>query len=294
MNSRKIVLFVTLAIMLMPVQRLCAQVGLMLYVNQSNYLQYEAVYAKVLFRNYSGHTLAFGDNEKLTGSLDFIIETPDKRFAQKRKKEMPPIKGLILRPGETKDVIVKVSDYYKIVELGKYKIKAIVKHSQFASEYESNPVIFKVSKGIKVWEETVGVPNMGDSENKKIASRTYKIVSLFDGKDKVFFMIIEDRDRIYSLKRIGYEMSSIRPECEIDSLSRLHILLKTSPSVYSYFVFDINGQLEEKEVYKKTSTEPRLIRNDDSGGVSVAGGRRARKDVEYKEENDLPFLEKVE
>ena len=67
-----------------------AQVALSVEISQLNYLQYEPVYLRVTMRNYSGHPLAFGENEGLRGRLRFEINSPGRnQYAQLLTNEYP-------------------------------------------------------------------------------------------------------------------------------------------------------------------------------------------------------------
>lgn len=266
---------------------LSAQVGITLQMNRKTYMQYETIYSKVTLRNYSAHPLAFGKNKGLHGQLLFEIYDAKGALVQRTSNSLPEIEGTLLKPGSSKEIVTPISQYYDLSQPGNYKITAYIKHPQLTSDYQSNPVTFNVSEGVTVWKRIVGLPDFVHN-SKKIRPRTFRIISLFDGSDKVFYMIIEDDKKVYSVKRIGYEMGGIAPECEIDSLSRLHILLKLSSTIFVYFLYDIDGSQEKREVYSKNDTTPTLVRNPDTGYVIVAGGEKAKKE-DYQEDADLPF-----
>ena len=271
-----------------------AQIGVTLELNRKNYLQYEHVFAKIKLRNYAGSALVFSDqNPAISGGIKFEIYSPDGGIAQSISKEIPEIKGILLKPGETTEMIVPVSKYYNLSELGKYRIKAIVYHSTMTKQYQSNEITFSVLSGIDTWKITVGMPSFTKknitSDNGKIKTRQYRIVTIFDGQAKVLYLIIEDAQHIYSIKRIGYEMADKVPNCEIDNLSRLHILQKLSSNIFIYMLFDIDGTRERKEIYKKKDTTPVLVRDPETGDVIVAGGIPAEVDKDYNENDDEIF-----
>ncbi|OGV36103.1 MAG: hypothetical protein A2020_03305 [Lentisphaerae bacterium GWF2_45_14] len=270
------------------------QIGVVMELNRKNYLQYEHVFAKIKLRNYAGSALIFSDtNPAISGGIRFEIYSPDGGMAQVISKDVPEIKGILLKPGETSEIVIPISKYYNLSSLGRYRVKAIVYHSQMVSEYESGTLTLSVSSGVDAWKTVVGMPSFTQtditSDGGKIKTRQYRIASMFDGKDKVFYMIIEDNSRIYAIKRIGYEMADKVPECEIDALSRLHILQKLSSDVFMYMLYDIDGTRERKEIYKKKETSPVLVRDPQSGAVIVAGGEPAEIDKDYNESEDEMF-----
>ena len=127
----------------------------------------------------------------------------------------------------------------------------------------------------------VGVPDiLNRDKSSKIKTRIYTVKTLFDGNKKVLFLIIEDEKTVYAVKKIGYENGRLRPICEVDPLSHLHILLGLSPRDFVYFVYDTSGELKKREYYQKTNTIPVLRRNYRTGVVKVVGGERVKRKVE--------------
>ncbi|OGV53917.1 MAG: hypothetical protein A2X49_15685 [Lentisphaerae bacterium GWF2_52_8] len=280
--------FASLMLGLMPSAK--AQIGITVELNRLNYHQYEWVYARVHLRNYSGHPLAFGESNDLKGRLSFEIEDSKSDFVDKIGTDVPPLEGIILNRGEVKSIIVPISQYYKCVNPGKYTLRAVVEHSLFKEKYQSAPVSFNIITGVQMWERIVGVPDFIKKDpDSKIKTRKYRIESMFDGNNKVYYMIIEDDAKVYSVKRIGFEINNSTPLCEVDSLSRIHIIVQAGAKVFTYLRYDIDGKLEEKEVYFKTDTSPILVRNAEDGTLIVAGGRKARKDLDYQEVEDKTF-----
>ena len=269
-----------------------AQVSINLVINNGSYIQYEAIYAKVTLRNFSAHPLAFGESKDLQGNLKFEIEGPDGGFI-KPLGELPPMLGVILMPGATKTMTFVISKYYKIQQLGKYKVTAFIEHPQLSAAYESNPGLFSVVSGNLVLERSVGIPDfIQNSEGKVIKTRKYRLVDFYDGRNKVYVLSVEDAKTIYSVKRLGFDMgASLKPTCEIDSLSRINILLPVSPKVFAYYVYGIDGTLEKRDIFIKTTTSPTLVADKNDGSVIIVGGRAARKDLDYDEFKDLPFMD---
>jgi hypothetical protein len=267
------------------------QVALKLLMSRKYYLQYETVYAKVVMRNDSGRPLAFGHDKKLRGKLLFEITRIDDTSVPRTGKGTPSVIGTVMRPGEIKDYVVPISKYYDTSQLGRYRIVAYVSHASMKKEYQSNYHGFVVKPGVLLWSRTVGIPTFipGKDQAKKIKTITYKIKSLYDGRRKIIYLCVEDKKIIYSAKKIGYEMSDTIPSCETDSFSRLHLLLRSTPKIYGYFVYNPKGTLEQRAVYKTTSTIPVLVRSPKTGTVIIAGGRKATKDIDYKTGKENPF-----
>ncbi|MBQ9335781.1 MAG: hypothetical protein IJS14_00600 [Lentisphaeria bacterium] len=269
-----------------------AQIAVRIEMSQQNYLQYEPVFVRVTLRNLSGHPLAFGENEGLRGMLRFEIHSDSGRYALLLGKETPPLKGVILQPGAARAITFNAARFYDVRRLEHYSIKAVISHPQLKSAYESDPATFSVVQGREVWQSVVGVPRyLLQKDNVQIPTRRYRLVSYNTGKRFVYVLLIEDKDRIYLIRRVGLDLGmDLAPQCAVDDLSRLNILIPASPKVYAYFQFDVTGKLEKREVRVKSDSRPRLVVNRDTGTVVLSGGRLARRDLDYEEIKELPFV----
>ncbi|MBN2643617.1 MAG: hypothetical protein JXR78_18340 [Victivallales bacterium] len=269
-----------------------AQVAVSVSMNHGNLMAYEPVFAKVSLRNFSGHPLVFGKSEMMTGSINFEIKGPRGELIMPIDRNvMPTISGLLIESGKREEIIIQLSRYYPLFNTGRYSLRAYISHPQLKKSYQSDRISFSISSGIMIWEHMVGVPDIEGKRDKKeqIPQRNYKISSLYDNNRNYYYLTVEDDTHIYSVRRIGVEMSMSRPQCEIDRLSRLHVLLATTPRIYSYFIFDHDGKLEHEAVYRKSDTTPLLVRNLVSGSVSLSGGELAKKGVDYGVEEDNSF-----
>ncbi len=260
-----------------------AQIALKLEMNRQDYIRFEPIFVKIIMRNDSGHAVAFGDHEKLRGKLLFDVRNIRNRVPEKPLTDKSyPIQGTILRPGEIRDFIVPLNKYYKLRDDGRYRIHAYVEHGMFQHSYRSNENAFEIHTGVVIWQRTVGIPALLQSkDSNQVKTRNYLVRSIFEGNRKTFFLTIEDKNKIYSVRRIGHEVGEENMTCDVDMLSRLHILLPASPQIFNYFVFDIDGRLEQREVFKRSTTIPTLVRDPESGKVQVAGGEKAKENVDY-------------
>ncbi len=289
-------LCITLAALALAAQA-SAQVSINLVINNASFLQYEAVYAKVTLKNFSAHPLAFGESKELQGRLKFEIEGPFTGFAKQISDELPPMIGVILMPGEQKTMSFVLSKYYKLQQLGKYKTTAFIEHPQLNAPYESNACFFSIISGNLLLERSFGLPDFSaqtEASAKIIKTRKYRILDFFDGRNKVYALSVEDDKMVYAVKRLGFDMgAALKPTCEVDSLSRMNILLPINPKIFAYYVYSTDGTLEKRDIFIKTSTTPTLVADKNDGTVMVVGGRGARKDLDYEEFKDLPFMDSV-
>lgn len=291
--NRKLTILAACAVALIVAAEASAQLAIKIEVDRKNYLQYESVRARVTIRNLSGHPLAFGDNPKLKGGISFLFESPDGKPPAPVDTTFDPLFGQVLEPGSTESVIVPLLRLYKIKSIGKYKIRAVIQHSQLADKYQSNVADFNVTNGLKVWETPVGIPSIKQDVNldEKIKTRSYKLVTFYDGIDKIYSLIVEDELRVYGIARVGFDIGNGPPAREIDRMSKIHLLSQAGPAVYSYYVYDINCNLEEKDVYVATANSmPTLVRDAKAGTVMLAGGRKGVLGVDYIEVEGKPKI----
>lgn len=268
------------------------QFAVSLGLDRDSYLIHEPVFAKVFFRNYSGRGLVFGENEALKGNLEFVVYGPDEKELKPYNDKLDFLQGTIINPGASGEVIVPLSRIYHFSNAGNYNIKAIISHPQLDKAYQSKTGGFSIFNGISVWQRIVGVPDVLNLDSKsKIKTRTVKVMSFYDGKKKMFAMCIEDFKFIYGVVRLANDIGNKPPQCEIDGLSRIHILAQISPKVFSYYVYNLDCKLEERENFVRSEeVNPRLVRNPEQGTVMVVGGRKAVEGTDFVEEDYNPMF----
>jgi hypothetical protein len=287
--NRRCLLFLALCGILSFAPAVQAQISVRFALDRSSYLQFEHIYAQVELRNYSGRTVVFGQSEDLQGGLEFWIDGPNGERVALRESAFNPVQSLIIKPGATEKVVVPLSRLYLVKLVGSYSAKAVIRHRMFPATYESNTLNFTVVNGMPVWERIIGVPDIMLKANEKVvATRRARVVTFYDGINKVYSLIMDDDTYIYGVVRLGHDIGHFPPQCEVDGLSRVHILIQVSPQVFSYYLFDFNADLDEKEVYLRDGVSPQLVRDAEEGTVLVAGGRKAVKNVDYVEKDGMP------
>ena len=270
----------------------CAQIGLRVEASQMHYLLYEPVYVRISMRNQSGHPLAFGEHAGLRGQLRFEISSTSGRYVKPLPGRVPEVKGIILQSGTAHALTFDISRFYDLRRPDSYTLKAVISHPQLKNSYQSGVIQFSVVRGSTIWQSVVGVPKyLMEQTPALIPSREYRVVHYHTGKNFLYALVIEDKDRVYLVRKLGRDLGgNLRPQCAVDDLSRLNLLVAASSKVFAYYQFDITGKLEKKEVRIKSNTTPRLVTNQDLGTVVLSGGRPARRDLDYEEIKELPFV----
>jgi len=258
-----------------------SQVSIALETNRKNYHQYEPVLVQLTLRSFSGTPLIFGSKDGLEGGVTFEIQEPGYANSNQSEYIKLDLKNLILRPGIPEKRQINLSKYLTLNEIGKYRIKAIINHEQLQNDYESNSAFLNSSKGFFVWSTTAGIPDVLGNNKNKIKSITYKIDSLFDGQDRVYYLVVEDEKKIYKVSRIGHDLGTSKPQCMVDNMSRLHIMIQDGVKIFSYYIYETSGERVSHDIYKKTSSSPHLSTDPDTGEIIVTGGKIAEKGTDY-------------
>ncbi len=266
---------------------LYAQVAIELTIPRTTYLEYERIFARVRMRNYSGQPLVFGRDSRLSGKLLFDVSLNGKRI-EPVSADSYPMTGTILQPGETKEIMLLLSQYYKLNKPGKYTVHAYVTHQQLPNDYKSQDSHFEVSQGVKAWSRTVGIPELLSSAvngpRDQIEERTYEIRTITNNSDRLYYLVVEDRKHIYAVLPVGRMIGMEKYRAEVDMLSRLHLLVPTAPKLFRYYVVGLDGKIEESKMFKTHKNTPQLFRNPENGSVIVVGGAPALPGVDYLEQ----------
>jgi len=253
------------------------QVNIKLELSKRLYVQYEKIYAKVTLRNDTGNTIIFGSNEALKGSIDFVIENKKQEpIFINSDTPLPKLEGIILKPNGYEMIIVCLNNHYSLQRRGKYRIKATFKHRRIPFRYRSEILPFEISKGITMWEQTVGIPQKSENGNNMILQRTFRFIALQEIKRKYFYLVVEDDKHVYNVALLGEETGVQIPIFKFDIYNNLHILLKINPRIFSYMKFNITGHLEQQAVYQVKGTI-NIEEEPNTKEIIVTGGVLAPK-----------------
>lgn len=274
-----------------------AQISLNIKPSHTDFMQYDAVRLRIYLKNYSSMPITFGHSKQLRGELDFVIYHKNRKLLERLPGKKPILSGLILKPGETRNITINLSNYYPLQELGDYSVTAIVKHPRLSGSYRSNETNFSVGNGSLYWKRLFGVPDYTGKRlvTQKVPTRNYNIRIFNNGTAQLYYLIIEDAENVYAVKRLGFDLGpDYRPQLLVDSTARLHAMIHVTQKVFIYYRYNFNGKLEKRQVYLRTTTTPFLVSNPSDGSVIIDGGRIATKDVDYEEIKDLPFMDRIE
>ena len=275
------------AVCFTAIPELRAQLGLEISLNRKVYMRYEPIYACVTIRNDSGRPLLFGKDPRLQGFVLFEIRDSRGRVIPQRTNADISVTGLLLGPGEVKNMIIPIQKYYNLDRCDDYSINVFVSHNQLSEEYQSRDTYFRIDTGIKVWSRSVGIADVsGESRGDTPAKeRTYSICALSEAANRFYYLVVEDKERTYGVMRVGREIGREKFSAEVDMLSRIHLLMPISPRVFHYLSFSIDGETIDNSYWKTSSTIPMLYRDPKSGMVARIGGAEARIGIDFRDPN---------
>lgn len=279
--SKSIGKILLLNLLLFSTLQLSGQLNVGLSFNRSRYMRYEHIFACVTIRNDSGRPLLFGQRPELQGFILFDIRDNRNRPVPKREGKEFSAQGLYIAPGEVKNLVIPLHQYYKLDKAGDFKIHVYVSHNRIPREYRSKDILIRIFNGAVIWEKSVGLPSRTGDNMDELIERKYSISKVEGERVKYYYLTVEDDGKIYAVTRLGMVLAHMKFDAQVDMLSRIHLLMPVGPRVYHYLAFNANGMNLENSYWKTTDTEPVLYRDPKSGTVVRVGGAPARKGVDY-------------
>jgi hypothetical protein len=261
-----LVLFLTLA----PSAQ--AQVRVELLLDQKQYLLKEPLPVGVRIINHAGQVLSISG----TNWLSFTIEDREK-FVVKRSTELVPPQAVTIESTYMGTQWIDIGQAFDFRENNNYTLRARVRIEQWGEDVYSDPVVFEIIKGTKLWDQEFGVPAPSGAPPE---IRKYILQQANYLKELQLYARVTDASErmVYRVIRLAPMVQVSQPEAQIDTLNRLHVLTQVGLRQFLHVVLDHNGDVTLRNTYEAPSHRLQL-RVSDSGGVFVAGGiRLLRKD----------------
>ena len=260
-----------------------AQIGINLKTDRAKYFRYEPILAEVTLCNFTGNPLLFGEDDTAQGYLKLIVEDAQGMQLPMDDPKANPAVGLLLGAGETKSVKITLNNLFNLQKEGAYTIHAVIGHGRLTQDFRSDALTVSVTAGRVVWTRDFGLPSADPV--KPIVSRKASLLLFPDKKHDLFALFIEDAQLVYGVARLGSRISGAAPQCDVDALSNIHVLLMIKPRLVEYRVYDCNLQLKQRRFYMIDGSTPMLQRDPDVGRGMVVGGRLAEEGKDYVPED---------
>ncbi len=274
-----------------------AQIGMRLEMSRQVFMQYEPLYARLVLQNDSGRALVFGADERLQGKLYFEIIGPAREKIPLGAPSEFPLEGLILGPGEKREIIVPVGKYYPMHKLGFYTVHAYITHPLLKDVYKSNETQFEINSGVPLpgGRKVVGKPEIIAEDHKSPnRERIYVLKRLTEGEAAYYYVAIEDASKVYAVLRLGRSRPAFGElRSEVDHMSNLHVLFPYMSKIFRYIQISTDGDVEVHKYYKADRQSPNLHRDAATGRVWVTGGVEAAPGVDFEDPTRPPAEKNV-
>ncbi len=269
-------IFLAIGLAILAAITASAQVSMELSLEQEQFLPSESVPLAVKITNLSGQQLHLGEDPAW---LTFSVESVD-GFVVIKNGEVPVVGPFDLDSSQMAIKRVDLQPYFAMTKPGRYRVIATLRIKQWSSQLTSEPKMFDVINGAKLWQQDFGVPTAG---NQMPDARKYTLEQANYLRDQLrLYVQVSDtmEARVYKVSVLGPMVSFSRPEAQIDRLSRLNVLWQTGGQIFSYAIVNPDGTIAQQDTYDNFVSRPRLT-VDANGEVLVRGGTRRLKASEY-------------
>lgn len=267
------------------------QIAVSLESNHPAYLRYEPVRLRITLTNQSGNTLVFGGSTaRETGRLLFNVSSLSGRNVRHLDMNANPLSDVIMAPGESKVLYLRLNSLFDIQREDTYTITAVVSHSRLDSRYKSNTLTLEVRDGLEEETRYIGLPSSNSYD--KIQKIHFVLLRFRDVEGSLYCLRAEDDRKVYGTFRVGpYIMGGLKPQMEVENGNTLHLLLQVAPRLYCYTTYSVlkNEIRKRQEVYYSAvpGRTPRLGR--ETGYLKVHNVILARLGKDYNKEPEKPF-----
>ncbi len=244
----------------------------------------EKMYLKLTVANRSGQDLKLGT---VSNWLTFTILGEKNAVVEQLLDDCDYCTNAPTVPtGSTASCVFNLTPYFNFRQPGTYTIKATIKIPEWQQEVNVAPVAFSIVKGVRLQnipytDQAVGVPLMRNGSNQPPEVRKFYLErSDVTGNMQLFVRLTDGTgDHTKRLIPIGPYFSFTPPDVKMDHFNNLHVLHQTSGHRFTYCVIDTLGLILERQTYEDTGQRP-VLRGDEKGDVTVAGGARVVVDTD--------------
>ncbi len=272
-----------------------AQLAIKLETNETGYMLYEPVVVRLTIINRAGYPLPFSPSasSSLQANIYFSL------VVNRKSITIDPLDsvltgGFVIAPGQSHQIVFNLADYAYLREIGTYRFRAFVKHSMMKSAYQSSDISFTINSGKVLAKKQFGVVDQSDPTKPvtKIVQRTATLAGLQHKRKYLYYLVIEDDEKIYTTRRVGFVYdSNMQRYFLTDNACQIHILTMASPKLWLYQVYGPDGDFIRKEViYVEDSSPLPRLSHDKESNVIKTGGRLAQKN-EYMETDDNEIIQ---
>lgn len=262
-----------------------AQVSVQVELNQEQYLAREPIQAAVRVVNFSGVPLRLG---RTPDWLQIDVEATDGSYVERVMD--PPVVHEFTVPNAARGTrYVDLVPYFKILDIGRYKVTATVRIPELSMQIKSPPAYFNIIGGATVWDQAFGWRPVIDGRPREVVFRRYQLVQAMDGRTIALYARVQSADGSEPLAvvRLGRYLTFSHPKAMVDRASHLHVLWQTGSQFFTYVELTPQGRLVRRQTHQYVGTKPTLQAMPD-GGVKVVGGLRVPSSDDYPPPKEQP------
>ena len=246
-----------------------AQVTVEVVLDQEQFLRDESLPVEVRVTNRSGQDLQLGQADWLT----FSIERKDGRYVPQTGR-VPVGDAFTLESSQVAKRRLDLMPYFELSEPGSYQVTARVTIGQWNQEVVSSPKPFDIIRGLRIWQQDVGVPAVsGAPEAPEV--RRYVLVQAHTFKRLMLYLRLTDLTdlKVHRMVVLGQLVSFSQPEAQVDKQSNLHVLFQTGARAFLYHMISPRGNVLIRETHDYIGSRP-VLASDKAGKIIVSGGQR--------------------
>ena len=257
-----------LAVLLVCVQPLQAQLQVGLEIKRKFLMVYEPIVATVTVANMAGRDVTLADSPTQSW-FGFQINRADGQLVPPTNPDYK-LSPLTIPAGQTVKRSIVLNSIYPVRELGLYRVRAVIYFSAMDKYYQSQLINLELSEGKTIWQQTVGVPEGVEGAG---GTRKLSLLSFRQAEYTMVYVRIEDVDSgtVFATTALGRVIAGLEPDAQVDLQNNLHVLQVTGAKTYLYSCLGLNGELLAQNTCYAVKSRPAL-RRDASGMVTVVGG----------------------
>lgn len=230
-----------------------AQVRLLLRFEHASYLQFETVNAYVSIYNDADQPLCIGNgSSNLFSELSFMIGQQRDDWLDKRKAGAV-LEGLVLEPGEQRDVAIDISRPYDLSAMGRYQVQAILRDKGAVTAVSPQESV-EIVRGIEIERVERAVPGFPDR------LRTYSVRYWRRNRfEYAFLSVDEDPGRVnYGVYQLGKIVRTERPTILVERDGKVTVRHLCAPDsvIRTVFMSEEDGMRFVDQRYENLDGTP--------------------------------------
>lgn len=234
-----------------------AQYAIDMVLDNTSYLQFESMEARVTIRNDTDHMLLLGGLRE-TAVMEFKIIRNSETVTRRTKGLL--VENVLVMPGQTKDITIDLGRHYNIQSLGQYLVSATF--SLDGTKFQTSPRVVDVVPGLELDSTLRSVLNQPASMRKY----SLKYWSRKD-REMLFLCVIDEKEGVnYGVFMLGPIVRVFPPELSVDVAGNVQIKHQADNGVFAYTTL------------KSTVDGVALVRQEvKTSEVKLPGGRKPAK-----------------